>query len=520
MTTEISDKIYGELKETEEVLNEENLSRFIVDFSLSLPTRIKALSMYYKKEGGNNTVELVNKLSIMYEMSGTKLIRQFLFTICENDLLEPFLQSLAARSLVSYDEKDDLGYRAIDIVYPRFGPEIGTPYKIEFVKMLMNNDNYRDKARDHFIDIINDQSIDCDYRYKVILSLENKQESNSDVEEVKSKRMLYFIKQALLQFLSQGKNRTLYRILAGQYLLQKCEITEERGMIEDFLLSFSRDTELDYNLRADSTDVLLQLGSDVSKSIAKDIILHLGIGNKNVLTVYDNSQNVHTKEIEDSVKDALEFLQTFELMKYQGKSITVEFVEKKIGDILKEEKKALGVSKYEKEEKINVAFNRIVMDRALYSKYNCTLSHILLQIWTYLWGHENEKEITGRLMEELYEMAGTCSSGFASRLINTISGFGDFSMKISWRDQIIANLSGRLNARIRDMDNLTLQEKVLEEMTIPSANYDLRKNFLKFLRKNMLSIREEMYEEFKKHISDTDFDLYFRGAVSVYENGE
>ena len=518
MTTEISDKLYEELTETEEILNEENLSRVIVDFSLSLPTRIKALTMYYKKEGGNNSVELVNKLSIMYEMSGTKLIRQFLFAICEKDLLEPFLQSLAARSLVSYDKKDELGYRAIDIVYPRFDQKIGTPYKIEFVKMLMNNDNYRDKALAHFINIINHQSIDCDYRYKVILSLDQTDEIKTD--EIKSNRMVYFIKQAFLQFLSHEKNRTLYRILAGQYLLQKCMITEERGIIEDFLLSFSRDTELDYNLRADATDVLLQLGSDVSKSIAKDIIIHLGIGNKNVLTLYDNSQNVHTKEIEDSVKDALEFLQTFQLIKYHGKSITLEFVEKKIEDILKEEKKALGITKYEKEETINIAFNRIVMDRSLYSKYNCTLSHILLQIWTYLSGHENETEITHRLMEELYEMAGTCSSGFASRLINTISGFGDFSMKISWRDQIIANLSGRLNARARDMDNLTLQEKVLEEMTIPSANYHLRKNFLKFLRKNMLSIREEMYDEFKKHISDTDFDLYFRVAVSVYENGE
>jgi glutamate formiminotransferase len=69
------------------------------------------------------------------------------------------------------------------------------------------------------------------------------------------------------------------------------------------------------------------------------------------------------------------------------------------------------------------------------------------------------------------------------------------------------------------MDNLKLQEKVVEEMTIPSFNYDLRKNFLKFFRKNMLSIREEMYQEFKNHISDSDYDLYFRKAISMYENG-
>ena len=58
-----------------------------------------------------------------------------------------------------------------------------------------------------------------------------------------------------------------------------------------------------------------------------------------------------------------------------------------------------------------------------------------------------------RLLEELEEMSGTCSSGFASRLVNVISGFGDFKLTISWRDQIIANFTGRLNARARDITN-------------------------------------------------------------------
>ena len=35
----------------------------------------------------------------------------------------------------------------------------------------------------------------------------------------------------------------------------------------------------------------------------------------------------------------------------------------------------------------------------------------------------------------------------------------------------------------------------------------------------MLSIREELYTEFKPHITDSDFDLYFRAAISSYETG-
>jgi hypothetical protein len=63
------------------------------------------------------------------------------------------------------------------------------------------------------------------------------------------------------------------------------------------------------------------------------------------------------------------------------------------------------------------------------------------------------------------------------------------------------------------------QEKVLEEMTVNSNDFASRKNFLKFFRKNMLTIRQELFEEFKNHIQDTDFDLYFRSAISNYETG-
>ena len=70
------------------------------------------------------------------------------------------------------------------------------------------------------------------------------------------------------------------------------------------------------------------------------------------------------------------------------------------------------------------------------------------------------------------------------------------------------------------MDDLDLQEKVMLEMTIQSPDQEIRKHFLKFFRENILSIREEMYVEFKDYITDTDFDLYFRGAISNYETGE
>ena len=498
--TEILNIVETTETDFEECIDTDNLNKFIVDLSNSLENRIKALNMFYEKEG-DDTIEIINKLIMLYELSGTVSLKNFLFAICEQSILNPLLKSIVAKGLCSHNPTDDLGYIAIDMIYPNMGNEVGTPYKVDFIKLLMKNQKYKLQARNHFCDTINDLKIDCGYRYKIILDLEN--------DEYK-----FFIKEALIEFLKNSKNMTLYRILSAQNLLQNCEIIEDRNMIEEIILCFANDIDLDYNLRADATDVLLQLGSDNVKQVAKTIIMNLGYNERRKpKTIYQNAQNVHSKEIEDSVKEALEYLQTFGLLKLEGKEINFNFVERQIEDMINDNEK-------DRKEKIKIALNRIYLDRALYSAYNCTLENILLRVWTFISGHKHENDMKNRLLEELFEMAGTCSTGFATRLINTISGFGDFSIKISWREQICANFTGRLNARIRDMDNISLQEKILEEMIIESNDYNLRKRFLKFLRTNILSIREELYDEFKNHISDTDFDLYFRGAISKYEIGE
>jgi hypothetical protein len=62
--------------------------------------------------------------------------------------------------------------------------------------------------------------------------------------------------------------------------------------------------------------------------------------------------------------------------------------------------------------------------------------------------------------------------------------------------------------------------KVLEEMIIDTHHYHMRSNFLKFFRENIPSIRQEMYEEFKDYMEDTDYDLYFRKAIFKYEGIE
>jgi superoxide dismutase len=483
--------------EEKHALLDENLSKTIVDLSVPEELRIKALNAYYTKEG-ENTVETVNKLSTLYQIGGTKLMRKYLYSICKDSILSPLLKSIIAKNLCVFNEKDEIGYEALAFIYPELQDSVGTPYKIELLILMMNSEKIKEQTQGYFSSIINNQKLDCSYRYKIILGL--------DIE-----KHAYFIKNGCLAFIRNQENPISYCILAIQYILVKKLADEHTEELYDCLYSIGTNSEVEYNTRADATDVLLQLGSDERKAHARELIMELGTDGK-AGSLYSNQQNVHVKEIEDSVKQALQFLQNFDIMKIKGKTITFEYVEEEIIELLE-------LYKDFDSAKIKLALNRIANDRALYSNYSCTLSHILLQVWSYINKNTHETEMKKRLLEELVEMAGTCSSGYCTRLLNSISGFGDFNMVISWRDQIISNLTGRLNAKLKQLEDEKERDEILSEMSTEGP-YEDRMHFLGFFRKVMLGIREEMFEEFKDHISDTDFDLYFRQAISMYETGQ
>lgn len=495
-------------------IDKESLYELVTDLSMPLQQRLTYINIFYDKFGLNDSLEIINRIGMMYQFSGTKILQKYLFQICISSTIHNLLKITASKSLCIFEKYKDLGFKALNVVCQDF-KDVPTPCQIECVCLLMEDKKYKKQAKQYFCKIINNLKLDCDYRYKTILCLETLKITNSK----------YFITQACLDFINNSKNMTMYRILAGQYIIQKCKI-KNTDQIELILMLFAQDPDLDYNLRADSADVILRLGSEENKITAREIIMMLGRVDGTGSTIFDNAQNVHIDEIEDSVVKILEFLSNCPTMTVGNGPITYDFVKKQIEDLLKlekpeEEKKEDEEKSHfeQKEDKIQISLNRIFMDRALYSKYNCKLLLILLKIWSYMETHKYKDEMRKRLLEELVDMSGTCSTGFASRLANTISGFGEFNIKISWRDQIVANFNGRLNAKITKIENEEIKGKILEEMTINSDNYSERPTFLRFFRKNMLGIREEMYEEFKEHIDDPSFDLYFRAAISIYETG-
>ena len=533
---------YSSGEEEFDDLDEENLGVIIMDLSKNNDLRLKALEHHYYKVG-DQAVEGISILSGMYQLSGTSVIEKFFHKCCTHGDLSPFIKLQCAKALLSYkeyeeasdsdDDEDEnklreeenkrirgrnskryeVGFEALD--YACYNLEkMSTPCRVESIFLLMQSEKYKKNASIYFGEFVEDQNINCDFRYKTILNIEKK-------EDIKDHS--YFICSACLKFLFDEDNDIYYRILAGQYLINHAkQIPSKLKKVEEIMYKFATNEDNDYDRRADAADILLKTTDPEMKEKAQAVIMELGSVNGNIRTVFDNAQNVHTQEVDKSVAEALEALSKLPLLQEGNKDIDFDYVNDKINDLVKSHKNQIfSDSKNKKvkkgykgcsycgaccenkndehcsedcinfehrEDKIKVAMNRIFMDRALYSKFNNSLVVILLKIWTYLSTHKHRKEMEKRLLEELVEMSGTCSSGFASRLINTISGFGEFNIRISWEDQIVSNFIGRINAlthKITNVDSPFYDEKNVDQVVELWLRDEEHKEILDKIDKNL-----------------------------------
>lgn len=473
-------------------------SKDIFDFSLDLNIRLDLINNLEKED---EVIEVVNKLCSIYEQSKINSLRKNIIEIVTKSKIKDNFKLLLVFSLYNCNPSDIM---VLNLFSELTNSEsINVFQKINIIKILMNNENSLQNGLNKFTTtVLNSNLISSEQKFKAILSLE------TDIKE-----WIFVTSESILSFYKNENNNIRHRILSVQLLLSKCEkiVSEEtKQNVFKFLLEISKNGKETLNTRADSTDLLLKYSKDEVLAEAKKIIKELGKTKE--IGFYGNAQNVHTSEIAESVEKSIEKLQSYSILIVKNNSIDIEYVRNAIICFIDENK--LHFNK----EQIEISLNRISMDSAFYGRTNVTLKLLLLKTWSYIELHEFSFEIKKRLCEELELACDICSSGFLTAIINSLSTYG-FEMKISWRDQIISNFSGRLNKKIRDMDNLRLQDFILEELTLDSSNHEGRKHLLKFLRENLLDIRDELYDEFKDHITDSDFDIYFRNAISEYETG-
>lgn len=347
------------------------------------------------------------------------------------------------------------------------------------------------------IKILCDKKVDVDYRYRCIL-------------ESKVYLTIEQFTQVILSCFNDQSFFTHNKVLMCQYILNHPSHIQDTINIKDiflqFLLSVMTDTEMAQEHRLDVADILLNMRDIDSelREMALNVISEFG---DHRFSFYQNQENIHYVDTTtiDPILDFLNHTYPF-VCRQDGKTVL---------------KRIQGWGSKDESPKIKVALVRIENDSSHYGLHQNTLLDILLMVFAHIQNHKHSDEMKKRLTEELLEMAGTCSTGHVIRLVNVLSGFDDkFTVKMLPEEHLKSILFHRLNKKISEIPDEDFRSNVLYELTLPSSYVHLRMNFLQFFREVFSTLREDLREEFKDEMSETDFDLYLRRLIVNYEGYE
>ena len=483
------------------------IRRHAMDLFSPLEIRLQYLELFYNRDPTQFS-ELISCINGMYSFSRTVSLKAYVIGIAWSALI-PIVYRIDCAKNVNDDGYPILNQLCHDPLFA-FEP---TPIRVETVLYLMkiglkeekkekekepqeDIKKYRENARNFFCEIVNDVHVDCLYRFKLIQRLEN---------DFKDDLFHYYADVAALRFVESHHNHLVYRVICCQYMFQKCD-APLHIFANEFLLHIASLPDINEDIRADACDILLAYGTPENVENARMILFVLGGGERARHNIFKNSQNVHNQAVEESVEKMIEYISTF--VPRTVSPYTFEKAKDDLTELIKAEPDDA------KRTILENAMIRITIDRAIYGRFNLSLAHIIAKMWTYIQDSPHRDELQKRLLEELIDSNNKCSSGYVSRIVNTLSGFGDMSLQISFEDQIITVLEIRLNTEIMNDENADI---ILDEMTLPVRFFEKRGTFLKFFRTHISCIREEMYEEFKEYVNTYDYDMYFRKAIMHYE---
>lgn len=390
-------------------------------------------------------------------------------------------------------------------------------YRLEAIKFLFSSgeNEERDVCRDVLLSIIQNHKYECKQRYDAIRSYipNTGIRTMMNIQKLKVPHEEEFVYVLQSAFFFDEFNDTRFRILSGQHLLQmKCAEEDTRHKVIESLFSIASTNDNTENTKADALDVVLRLGAESERIKAKLALSAIGNSSSKDLfkSVYNNSQNIHDDDISESVNSYLEKI--IEMSK-PYKTLTWDETIKGITEYVRE---IMPISSDNdeftlKRHAINSCLSRIKIDTATFTKYNITPIEVLCHVWSRINSGEfdsNTALLKKRLIEEFLDMDDTCSSGGSGRLVNVFSGFDD-TIKISWENQITANVKGRIDARVRSCTDDNLQATLTFGM-MEDADKEDQEVYIKFALDSLVTIEKELYLEFvgEGHVSSNEFDKY------------
>lgn len=500
---------------------DQELRKFFLDGSNSIVERIYAVTSITEEDFKTSCIYDV--LS-MFDFSPTSIMRQLIYSMIKSNEIDVFSRIKCCQSL--YDDNKAKSYLyfifVVEDLIKQNHSIVGT---LDLVRTLMeiekldeeikDNVSFYDKTLGFLKHIVSRSDIEADWRYKIIVDIERNKKTRPFIQRYIDD-LLFFIVQ------SSTALNTRHRISASQLLLSTKTTSDDiRDIVEKIIISFATDTELDYNLRADASDLLIGSGSVSAQNIGRDIILTLGGSKYKKLNLYDDRQNIHTSKINESI---LKFIQ-----KLSRVSVCIATFEEIAEEVIKfateidfksKEDLNIEVTKNEKTknisdiDRIKSSLYRISIDGTIYCESQ-TLQGIFCRIWNIIITNENSFDLKKRLLEELTEMSDTCSTGHLFRLVNVLSGFeidgNVFNIDIGYENQIQSNIYSEINRRIQNLEDEEYGSLILDEIT--TSENTPKPNLRTFIIKNLQSIKDKMWDEFKTLVSEWEFEEFFQKSI-------
>jgi hypothetical protein len=184
-----------------------------------------------------------------------------------------------------------------------------------------------------------------------------------------------------------------------------------------------------------------------------------------VKTVYTDSQNVHNSEINKSViKSAQTLCASFwDVINLKEASETEKSEYKKT--CLENIRKELATKHPEKLELVNSSIEYIKNNTAWFGETKITLEDTFLAVWLWISGHKDFPELENRLLEELKEMNGQCTTGHIARLVNIIQGFTEdekLCIRISQQDRVKSIVYSYLTKELKTCQDSKVLDGILD----------------------------------------------------------
>ena len=391
-------------------------------------------------------------------------------------------------------------------------------YRMDSCRYLFLSEEHKQTAQDCLLEVIDTDEYDSAFRYRIIAGFISRTGINTMLN-MKKLKIAYdeeFVYALQTNFFYNDNNGVIERILSGQHMLQmECVEKDEKDDIGDIILSIANNKELEDNIRADAADVLTRCGNESQRKDSRQIISDIGF---NVVdskkegtllersrTVYNDAENIHgftdqiNRFIEKIIKEADVKIRSY----YEVHSEVSTLIRKHITDP-------------KKKFKAYKALNRISVDTATFTSYKVTLAELFVHTWLRIQKYEDEQkeELEKRLIEELVDMGDTCSSGHSGRFVNVLSKY-DVTLRISWEDQIKANVAGRMNARMRDCPDLNIRESLAMAQSEFAEEED-KKVYIKFIEDTVPDLKKELFKEFvgENHVTKAQFEKAFELSVT------